>query len=98
MISAPPWKIGSTKKELPSCCSPAMPIGEHQHGDDRARGIDPARPHGGRPEQRADEGRQQELRPDRALRHLQARREDDAGEADEQPRADEAAHDRAGAN
>ena len=62
---------------------------QHQHGDDGAPGVDPAGPDGGRAEQRADEGGQQELRPDRALRHLQPRGEDDAGEPDDQPAADE---------
>src|SRR3569833_387569 len=65
----------------------------HQHCDDGAGSVDAARPYGRRPEQRPDKGWQQKLRPNRALRHLQTRREDDARETDQQAGTDEAAHD-----
>src|SRR3569623_3759060 len=67
--------------------------GQDQHGNDGAGGVDAAGPYGGGAVLRADEGRQQEFRADRALRDLEARRQNDAGEAHEQAGADEAAHD-----
>ena len=93
MISAAPWKIGSTKNELPSCCRPAMPTASTSTAMMVPQALTRPGLHGGRAEQRADEGGQQELRPDRALRDLQPRGEEHAGEADDQPAADEGAHD-----
>ena len=95
MISAAPWKIGSTKNELPSCCRPAMPTASTS----TAMMVPQALTRPGRtvvaPSSAPTKAGSRNSGPTELCATCSRAARMHAGEADDQPAADEGAHDQA---